>query len=420
MFSLVDFISRAGTQLSAYDSQRTNLQTLVSENEQRRSELKKRIGNAYANLLVTILPTLTEEGLTTLSSTINAPRVARMWGDMKKREQQLIEEIRRIESDDEFRKSQALLAPNSGVLTSQIEELEPMYNKLKQEFDMLNSLPRMQRLLQSGYGTDRYPHKGFFKFLNSEYLEDWKNADIILEKLNVNSFIDVASRYYELSNQVKTIGESLTDVRAQVKRVQQKVQKHDNDVAEIQHLPENIQQEAGREVALFLQSGGETSAKKLSNGDDALKLFTVIDGMNHQMEYLEQLNQKISTDIGDLNQRADKLRDEKARYEQDRYKFRNKQFTDEQFANRFGNDRYDRAYNRYNRMGETIYVFNDYNRYSPFQEFLWWDVMTDGRLDGNFIPEVHEYYNQHPGYNYERDTTNNDNDTSGSGWSDVS
>ena len=26
--------------------------------------------------------------------------------------------------------------------------------------------------------------------------------------------------------------------------------------------------------------------------------------------------------------------------------------------------------------------------------------MSDGRLDGNFIPEVHEFYESHPDYEY--------------------
>ncbi|MBL7975819.1 MAG: hypothetical protein JNJ85_12960 [Candidatus Kapabacteria bacterium] len=420
MYSVDDFIRRAATQLEAYNSQRTNLQKLISENEQRKTELKQRIATAYANITATVLPTLTEEGLANLSAAINAPRIARLWSEMQKREQQLQHEIQDIEADDEYKKSSALTTPHTGVLTSQIEELEPILAKLKSELDMMNSMPRMQRLVASGYGTERYPHKGFFKFLNSEYLEDWKNADIIQEKLNAKSFIDVASRYSEVNHQVDTFSESLADLRRQLQRVLSKVKEHDSDVHELQHLPEYISQEAGKEIALFLQSGKEAAAKKLPQGEEALKLYAVLDGMNHQVEYLEQLNLKITNDINDLNQRADKLRDEKARYEDDRYRFRNKQFTDEQFAHRFGNDRYDRAYNRYDRMGDTIYVFNDYYRYSPLEEFLWWDVMTDGRLDGNFIPEVQSYYHEHPGYTYERDTTYNDSDSSSSGWSDVS
>ena len=42
-------------------------------------------------------------------------------------------------------------------------------------------------------------------------------------------------------------------------------------------------------------------------------------------------------------------------------------------------------------MGEArthIVEFHHYERWNPAADVLWWDVMSDGRLDGNFIPEV--------------------------------
>ncbi len=420
MYSVDDFLQRAATQLKAYENEGSNLQSLITQNQQRRAELQQRLNDSYVNLCATVLPTPTAESLGQLSSTISAPRIAQLWTEMQRRQQQLQSEIREVEADDEYQKRSALTMPHTGVLSSQIEEIEPMYARLQQELDHMNAMPRLQHLIASGYGTSRYPHTGFLRFFNSEYLQDWKAGDSILEQLGASSFLDVAARYSELRNQTKTLSDSLTDLRAQLQRVQSKVQEHDRDVDELAHLLDALRLEVGRELAVFVQARKEAAAASLPNGEEALKLYAVIDGMKHQIEYLDQLMVKISGDVSDLNQRADKLRMEKARYEGDRHRFRNKSFTNEQFAHRFGNERYSRAYNRYNRMGETIYVFNDYYRPSLFQEFLWWDVMTDGRLDGNFIPEVSSYYNAHPDYDYERDTSSNDSDSQSGGWSDVS
>jgi hypothetical protein len=34
---------------------------------------------------------------------------------------------------------------------------------------------------------------------------------------------------------------------------------------------------------------------------------------------------------------------------------------------------------------------------------LWWDLMTDGDIDGNYIYEVNTYYSNHPNYRYSHD-----------------
>ncbi|MGQ9896712.1 MAG: hypothetical protein ACUVR8_03995 [Acidobacteriota bacterium] len=48
---------------------------------------------------------------------------------------------------------------------------------------------------------------------------------------------------------------------------------------------------------------------------------------------------------------------------------------------------------RYDRVAN----YRDYDRYDFAADMLWWDVMTDGRVDGSFIPEVYQYRQAHPG-----------------------
>ena len=60
-----------------------------------------------------------------------------------------------------------------------------------------------------------------------------------------------------------------------------------------------------------------------------------------------------------------------------------------------------RAY--YDDARTRVVEFHHYDRYDPVRDFLWWDVMTDGRLDGNFIDEVRERGPTH--YRHEPATT---------------
>ncbi|MBL7999602.1 MAG: hypothetical protein JNL32_13320 [Candidatus Kapabacteria bacterium] len=421
-FGINDFISEASKQLADYEEQEQNLKKLTGENYSRQLDIRERLRNAYTQLGATVLPDPSPDALQKIAERLHSSRLAAVPDQIAKKEKELKAKLAAIENNQQFRTRAALMQERTGVLPAQAADIEPIYTAAKQELEAMEKLPRIQRLISSGYGTSRYPHTGFFRFLNSEYLQDWKHADIICASLNMTSFTDVAARHEELTHQVQSLGESLSDIHRQMEGIRNMEKEYSELTGTLQELPYELHYQTGREVAAFLESGGENAATSFANADDIIKRYAVIDGMKHQDEYLGNLNVKINADIASLNDKAAKLRDEKLRYENDRYKFRNKSFTDEQFGKRFGNNRYANSYDRYNRMGETIYVFNDYNRASPFTEFLWWDVMTDGRLDGNFIPEVSSYRDANPDYRYERDISrNNDttNDNSG-GWTDVS
>ncbi len=143
---------------------------------------------------------------------------------------------------------------------------------------------------------------------------------------------------------------------------------------------------------------------------DLEEQFKILDGIDHQIEYLQNLYEKVTNDRNNLVTKAGKLSEEASKYKLNEYKYRNKRFSREQFDRKFDRDedKYDRMYDRYDRYGETVYVFNDYGRSSFISDFLWWDLISDGRLDGNFIPEVNEFHSTHPDYSYDVSSTSYD------------
>ncbi len=402
MYSIDDFINEAKKQLEDYTEQRTNLQNLVSENKQRHTELKKEIAAAYGNLLNLVMPSITEENLRVLSQTINAPRVATMWGTMKEVEQKLQKIINQFEKDEEVKTSAALLEPHTGVLTSQLEELEALYPKIKSEFDELSSNYELKRLIEAGYGTDNYKHRGFTKYINKEYLRDWKTGDYLVERFKVNSFVDISFRYSELAEQERTFRESIASLHEQIENVQQKSKSYNQALLQKKELIGDLYSQVGREVSLFLQNGGEKAKNKLKNANEVLKLIPSIEGMLLKQDYLEKLNDKIANDITELNQRADVLRSEKNNYEKDQQRSRSKTFTNEQFAHRFRNDHYSKVYNRYNTVSNSIYVFNDYNNFSTFDEFLYLGLVAGQILGdgGHYNSGQQEYFNDNTTSSY--------------------
>jgi hypothetical protein len=128
------------------------------------------------------------------------------------------------------------------------------------------------------------------------------------------------------------------------------------------------------------------------------------DGLRHQAAYLDQLAES------QLSPAEDKLRNELLKLDRDVMKYSRPKnayarFSQEDFDRRFGQRPASlvRSLDRYERAHRTIYVYDYYDRAPIYQDFLWWDLMTDGRINGSAIPDVQEFHESHPDYSYDRD-----------------
>ena len=65
---------------------------------------------------------------------------------------------------------------------------------------------------------------------------------------------------------------------------------------------------------------------------------------------------------------------------------------------------------RYDKRAKVVRSFDRYDRGGLGQDVLWWDVMTDGKLDGSFSDEVQSFRESHPDYRYERRTWSAEDD----------
>jgi hypothetical protein len=65
--------------------------------------------------------------------------------------------------------------------------------------------------------------------------------------------------------------------------------------------------------------------------------------------------------------------------------------------------RYDKRFQRWGKVYQTVYVYDRWDRARYYDDLLWWDLMTRGRYDGSFIPEVQTYHQMHPDYAFDPD-----------------
>ena len=408
-YGINEFVQAAQQELQGYSQQSERFQGLINENKTRIGELKDKLHYAYAQLTWACLGDITEANFQEVGERIHSPQLSRLYGDAVARTQRLKTRISEIEAMRIFQEREG----EKQILDIKLQEVEPLYKIAEAEWRKLNSFAALPDLLRRGYGTLNYPHKGIFRFLNGEYLRDWKAGDAIVSQMGVKDFSEIIVKYTDRKEQVEILGRSVAELQAKKNDLDKLASERDQAMTEINDMPETLQAEAGRILALYL-SGNKEAYTQFAKPEEVKERFLAVDGITHQMTYLGGLNDKIQQDLSDLNERAGRVQEEAARYSQDPYKYRNKSFTQDQFDRKFGRtSRYDKVYDRYSHTSQTIYVYDNYYYNDPISDFLWWDVMTGGRMNGNFIPEVQQYYQDNPDYSYSRpDYSNNSGDYS--------
>ena len=401
-YNIKDFINESKKQEDFYNEQIGKFDKLLEDYQQKIGDLQKRKESVLDSIVKKYVPLLEESYLNSFANVFSSPESAGMAAELEKEKIKISENIKLIEAEDEFKKADALIDPQSGVIATQVQEIKPIYDSAKAVLSKMNQYTFFEGLKERNYGTDLYPHKGFFKYFSKEYLDDWKHADQIIADMKAANFIDVLNDYEQAQNQANTLGAALKEYNDQIGRIKKLIKTHDD----LKYRSENIVSiyyKKLKDVAYnFYKNSEKTILQKIAESDKEIEEhFKTLDGLDHQVEYLKQLFEKVTNDRNVLVTKSGKLSEEASKYKLDEYKYRNKSFTQEQFDKRFNRDedRYDQMYNRYDNYGNTVYGFNDYYRSSFISDFLWWDLMSDGRLDGNFIPEVHEYRSTHTEYN---------------------
>lgn len=399
-YTVNDFVHQADAQIGRYGEQAVRFEALAQDSERKRRDIQTRLRAAAAELAASLLPELSESTFQALASRIGAPELVEVLRKGRLRGEQIDARVVAIEQEAAYRERDTLRIK----LERQLEEVKPLCDYAVQDYRHLDSLPGLADLVARGYDTPQYKHHGWTRFFHSEYLHDWRRADEICERLKVAAFSEIVVRYSDRKEQAEVLGRSVADLQGQLQRIADLEAERERLLAERAALPDTIRAEAGLRLAALLRNGPGL-VDRLDDAETLHARLREMDGLDHQAEYLESLRLRVEEDAGQIRERADKLRAERDRYAANLYRYRNKSFTQEQFAKRFGRDaRYDALYDRYQRTGQTIYVFHDYDRAGDLNDFLWWDLMTNGRLDGSYIPEVQSYYDANPGYVFDRST----------------
>ena len=283
--------------------------------------------------------------------------------------------IAEIEADPRWRDRELLRAPRVGTLVRQIEELEEFRASLA-EVVARAAHPRLERLLETGYGSDAYT-VGWWR---ASYYADWKAGDEILEKF------PTAKSFAEAREEILRARESLAvyDSRLAALRTE-----HDDGVAIEKEREAKVAALAGLEQTFLGEWRNRLSdhlasldpavlGDRLAGEPDLELLVKQGVGLERKIAYLDQLvSEKLAPVRKALVDERSQLQRELVKYA--RPKYAQTTMPRDRFERRFRDRpaKLRKGITRVTHEYHTIHHFDSWDRARLVDDFLWWDLMTD-------------------------------------------
>lgn len=261
----------------------------------------------------------------------------------------------------------------------------------------IHKSPAWERLRDNGYGTSGY----LGKWYQMSFYRDWKEADELVERHGPASGV---TTWDALRNKTLAAEAAMTTLRnerevfvARRRRIDDLVRSHGETEHALASLPARMLAGVRGRLRSHIEPLGHERIAALLPGDPGVALaLQRIAGLAAKRvylietaeEYLLQPRQQVAAAIARNHRDLQKL---------SRPKNASRTFPTATMEKRF-RDRSQAIAKRRQRYDDTrtqVVQFNDYNRGSLAENFLWWDVMTDGRLDGDFIPQVHDHHTRY-------------------------
>jgi hypothetical protein len=369
---------------------------LSTKLEQDRSNVAEQIDAAQRDLVDALLPRLDAARLTALSIALGVGSLHP--STLHQRQQQRAPKrdatLARVRADP-------LYANRDGEIASiEIREAE-----LRERLDHLGNThasPRMRELLECGYGTDAYPKRWW----QMQFYSDWRDGDALVAAAanpHITTFAQLRTWQLRVDEARATFESGLDQQNNKRKAILQLVSEHDGAV----HIGQDDQASMYADARLQLidrmrQFDVDQTARLLPK--EEARMCGRLSSLMAQQRYLRDAETqliapakiRVTETHRSLSRERDKLHRPK--------NFR--EWSDAQVHQRFGKDRLMHAQKARARVDEfrAAVVNRDFSdRYDPVADFVWWDVMTDGKLDGNFIDEVRTRPQQ-ASFVYESDT----------------
>jgi len=299
-------------------------------------------------------------------------------------------EIDTVERDPLFRDSDVVL----NECSIHLAELESSIGALAPAVAEFLGLLYWDELIATGYGTDAYPGKWWAL----SYYRHWKHADLAVEELGpkyqVQDFAALRAYYERDSEALHALQVSQAEWQAKQQAVEFLQQQHQKASDELRSLEvRTLTAARARAVQHLAALSLDQALQQVSGFPPAVVAVKRLMGLHAKIEYLSKMYAEwVAKPLAQIETMI-------AKNERDIHKLRtpkhaHRVFSSDDFARRF-RDRESSWLKRrhnYDTARSRIVAFDDYDRYDPTTEVIWWSLMTDDCVKARYIPEVDAYY----------------------------
>jgi hypothetical protein len=371
------------------ESQRKHL-SLVKSLQQARDEALDELAALY-------LPAWTRESFAPIPALtgyrqfeVNSP-----FEEAEQRRQRLSSLVATIESDERYGRREQLLDPVAGELTLKVAEAERQLKFFDDSLSPYEAEPAFPGLVERGYDTVDYK----LTWSDFQYYRDWKSGDLVDEKFGKQSFREVLEDYLRLKEARDEYKNDFQAVRKEKGEVEDLIENRAQALSDLETLEADLLKACRQRLREHLAYIDRDELVTWSAASpEVVGTIKRVHGIEKKIEYLAELMRRyLHTEREQLIAAMTKLNAKVEKYSRPKHAYSVIPYEE---ANRWLKGPTEKLGARRERFQESyrrVYEFDRYDVYDYARGMLWWDLMTDGRIDGDFIPEVQAWREQHPG-----------------------
>ncbi len=368
---------------------------LLGQYAKRREEIEASGTRALGELVAVLLPTLDARSCSHAAERTGYTTLVRgrPLEAMEEERAVLRGRLAAIEREHRFVHRSYLRDPRGGKLVLELAELMQSRAAVA---DTLHACehPRFAQLIESGYGTESYTTP----FWRLSYYADWEAGDAIVERFpGKTTFAEVQEAYLRARDTVTTLDAAAAAIQAELAAGEALEREHAACAGALATLEARHLAEWRRLLGQHILESGNAVGERLKDDPSLAMLASRTLGLAAKLLYLDRAAE------AQLLRTKNELVAARARAEREIRKYSapkraaapiDRELAAKRFRPR--DARYRKVWERYQQASDAVYVFDRYDRCRWAADFLWWDAMTDGRLDGDFIPEVVQHRRRFP------------------------
>jgi hypothetical protein len=379
--------------------QQARISTAAQSHATERQKLDSERAQAVQDLGQAVLPVLDRSTIATAARTVGLVGLPNedIPGRLETRRAWLVARLREIQKDPRYANAELLRHPRTGSLTTAIAEAEEMRKPASEVVATCDGHLRFERLYETGFDTPE--DKGAW-WRYSHWVDRSAAQEIVALFPGKTRFAELRDDYQRCKETLATYDAELVRLRAEVAAGEAAEREYRTLYHEHQHLDaQALEYARGRLTGHMLTSDASLVSQRLESSSALRLLFLRASGLTAKLSYLDGIHRanitEMQRDLTTMQQRLDgvetRTRKRWAPMPLDKYQ---KLAEDRR-------PRYEKRWQRYDKVYTTVYSYDRYDRGSRYDDLLWWDVMTRGRYDGSYVPEVAEFHRVHPDYQFD-------------------